>query len=61
MASFGGLGRFKVKRVLLARRASTRNEKHTKAQSLGLYCCLLVTTTSPLYLFMNASVLVFTE
>jgi len=49
MASFGGLGRFKVRRVLLARRASTRNEKHTKAQSLGLYCCLLVTTTSPLY------------
>jgi len=45
MASFGGLGRFKAKSVLLARRASTRNEKHAKAQSLALYWCLLVITT----------------
>jgi hypothetical protein len=52
------------RKALLARRASTRNEKHAKAQSLALYCCLLVTTTWPVFTSiiesLNGSILVLT-
>jgi hypothetical protein len=59
MGSFGGLGRFKAKRGASCKKGKRKrwNGKHTKAQRLGLYWCLLATTASTLYLCMNASVL----